>query len=42
MFRKIAGATVAIISILGAMLYKIVYKTRNSEHGSDHNKGIHG
>jgi hypothetical protein len=42
MFTKIIGAAVAIISVLGAMLYKIVYKARNSEHDNEHNKGIHG
>ncbi len=42
MFGKIAGVAVAIISVLGAMLYKIVYKAHNSEHDDEHNKGIRG
>jgi hypothetical protein len=42
MLRKIIGVAVAIISVLGAMLYKIVYKARNSEHDDERNKGIRG
>lgn len=42
MFGKIIGVAVAIVSVLGVMLYKIVYKARNSEHDNKHNRGIHG
>jgi|GEM_PF-2153170 hypothetical protein len=42
MFAKIAGIVVGIISVLGAMLYKVVYKARNSEHDVERNKGIRG
>jgi hypothetical protein len=42
MLGKIIGSAVAIISICAAMLYKLVYKARNSEHDDEHNKGIHG
>lgn len=42
MFAKIVGIAVGIISVLGAMLYKIVYKTRNSERDAGRNKGIRG
>jgi len=42
MFAKIGAIAVAIISVFGAMLYKIVYKARNSEHDNEHNKGMHG
>jgi hypothetical protein len=42
MFGKIVAVAVAILSVLGAMLYKIVYKARGTEHDNEHNKGIHG
>ncbi len=42
MFAKIAGIAVGIISVAGAMLYKVVYKARNSEHDTGGNKGIRG
>ncbi len=42
MFAKIAGIALGIVSVLGAMLYKVVYKARNSEHDAGRNKGIRG
>lgn len=42
MIAKLIGIVVAGIAVLGALLYKIVYKARNSEHDDEHNKGIRG
>lgn len=42
MFSAIISIAIAIIAVLGAFLYKIVYKARNSEHDDERNKGIRG
>ena len=42
MLSAIISIAIAIIAVLGAMLYKIVYKARNSEHDDERNKGIRG
>ena len=42
MINAIIGIAIAIVAILGALLYKIVYKARNSEHDDERNKGIRG
>lgn len=42
MISAIIGIAIAIVAILGALLYKIVYKPRNSEHDDERNKGIRG
>ncbi|MEO9053257.1 MAG: hypothetical protein ABI280_15770 [Ginsengibacter sp.] len=42
MIGTIIGIAIAIVSALGALLYKIVYKARKSEHDDERNKGIRG
>ncbi|MEO9023334.1 MAG: hypothetical protein ABI237_18810 [Ginsengibacter sp.] len=42
MIGTLIGIAIAIIATLGALLYKIVYKARNSEHDDERNKGIRG
>ena len=42
MINAIIGIAIAIVAILGALLYKIVYEARNSEHDDERNKGIRG
>ncbi len=42
MISTIIGIVIIIITVLGALLYKIVYKARNSEHDDERNKGIRG
>ena len=38
----IIGIVIVTILVLGGLLYKIVYKARNSEHDDERNKGIRG
>lgn len=42
MISTIIGIVIIIITVLGALLYKIVYKARSSEHDDERNKGIRG
>ncbi|MEO9004082.1 MAG: hypothetical protein ABI288_05065 [Ginsengibacter sp.] len=42
MMGTLLGIAITIVAVLGALLYKIVYKARNSEHDDEKNKGIRG
>lgn len=42
MIGTIISVAIAIVAILGALLYKIVYKAGKSEHDNERNKGIRG
>lgn len=42
MLSTFIGIAITIVAVLGALLYKIVYKARNSEHDDERNKGIRG
>ena len=42
MFGTIISIAIAIVAVLGALLYKIVYKAHNPGHDDERNKGIRG
>ena len=42
MISTFFGIAMAIVAVLGALFYKIIYKARNSEHDDESNKGIRG
>lgn len=42
MLSAFISIAIVIVAVLGTLLYKIVYKARNSEHDDERNKGIRG